>query len=420
MSEQTIERDEAGRFAAATDAAINAPPEHPLEGFSEMPTAPKEEPKESFDSSVDGLRHAAREVQEHRRAAQPPIDRGYRNVATGERTDPKLTLSAERAADELAAKRQEEAAQIEQQAVDALRDRVDEWRSDQDRIDWAEAQPSQKPDAKTVPEQAQPDLAPQVESVEAPADPLQRALQDPAVRQALEPMVQAAEQQRQQYVQATQAALQNAARVELAAALNVFPELQHITNRDQLAGSLATMKQTQPERFNQVTQHLNRLAMVNHQVGQIQQAQVEQAVQQQATRVQNYMKAADTEFDGLIANEPDKELVLKNAVRVLSDTYGVSPEQLQHAWHTNVSMHDPATQRMMFDAIRYRLSQERIAAGKVPAKVPPVVRPGMDGDIRSHQAEVSAELVRAFRENPDARSAARLLQARRRAAANQR
>jgi hypothetical protein len=48
--------------------------------------------------------------------------------------------------------------------------------------------------------------------------------------------------------------------------------------------------------------------------------------------------------------------------------------------------------------------------------LPPVQRPGMDGDFGNHRYDHAAELSRAFAAAPDLKSGAKLLQARRAAA----
>jgi hypothetical protein len=170
-----------------------------------------------------------------------------------------------------------------------------------------------------------------------------------------------------------------------------------------------------PQRYVAFQSHAAKVQQLH---GAWQQAAV-QRQQQQAEQTQHYMKQQDLAFDAAIANEPAevRERVLKAAPDVLTKAYEISREELGQAWQTQPLMRDVRVQRMMYDAVKHHLAAQGI---RPVHTVPKVVRPGVAEGRATSDSITLSEKMRQFREAPTAKSGAAALQARRRAAANQR
>jgi hypothetical protein len=394
-TQTTQPRDEQGQFAAEP-----SPEPHPLEGFKEMPSAPEPEEK-TFSSESHGLREAAQELQQHREAAQPPIERSYINTQSGERVPENQTIKIDRAAKDLAAKRAEETDAIEQAAVARLQQDVDRFRS--------EAAAAEQP---TAPQPA--DLAPQPETSEpAPTngvDPeVAKALQNPKIRQALEQQVAVAEQTRQAYAQAAQQFIQ----AQDVALLSNFPELRG-ANAQTLPAVLHAINSRDPGRAAQIVQHL-QAAQQNIAVAR--QHQAAEAMRQQyaaAKDFEQFARAADNEYEDFANTRPEAKEVREKAIEVLTKEYGVDANTLAHLWNTVPAVRSSAFQRIAHAAIAYSLARNSIH--KAPPNLPPVQRPGHADDFGDHRLDHAQELAKTFRSDPTPRNAAKVLAARRAAA----
>jgi hypothetical protein len=145
------------------------------------------------------------------------------------------------------------------------------------------------------------------------------------------------------------------------------------------------------------------------------QAQAAQQAEQkiQAQRFEQYGRAEDSRFEQAIKNESieTRRAVTENGARILQQHYGVDVRAFAEAVSTNPALRAAETQKMMFDLIKTKLAQEAIPS-KLDRLAPPVPqRPGVSQPPSSSDEVDSA--LRAFRDDPSPKSAARLLIARR-------
>jgi hypothetical protein len=232
-------------------------------------------------------------------------------------------------------------------------------------------------------------------------------LQNPKVRDALQAEVAGAEAARQQYTQAATEAAELAA----SALYSGFPELRGL-NAQQIGGALQVIAAQNPPRY----EHLRAQLAQTH---QLYTASVQaQAAQQQRTAAQFQQFAAqnDAAMERFLKSEPPETVArVKQEIAAIAERdYGVGRDELTALLRSQPVMRTAAFQRMMYDAAKYRLALKS-AAERAPPAAPPVMRPGVarpplaadDADVLDAQA--------AFRSNPNPKTAAAVLVAKREA-----
>jgi hypothetical protein len=387
-------------ISAATDRG-----ERPAEAFQPMPEnnpAPKED---TFSSDAPGLRLAAAELQAHREAREPPKPRDYVKAAgehRGERSDITQTVDLERASQDLADQRRAERDAQEVLAEYWRGKEIDKARAAADAADQGLPPPEMKFEAPPLPE-ATPEPA-------QPKTKIQQALEDPEIRTAIEQQVAQSEQTRQQYV----AALNGAMQVASATAYANFPELVGL-NGQQLQGALQAMRQSNPERFNQVAQHIQRVQTIGAHLQQQQQQQQ----QQQAQQFEHYAKSADNEYEEFAKLRPPGEAkaVKSRVIEFATRELGVDEKTLAELWATNPIIRSPQMQKIFHMATAYHIARESAAKRGVDPNLPKVFTPGVSSDHMTGESVVVANKMRQFAADPTAKNAGAALAARRRAAA---
>ena len=377
---------------------------------------PKPEEK-TYGSDFGSIKEAAKDVDEQRAAAQPePIVRQYQQVRdgqfTGEEVPGNETVDLKRAAEDITRARGFEAEALELQTDATVADAVDTVRSSvQEQLQGQQPQQAQpqQPEYPQQPQQSPEVQAQQQQQQQAPVSDeqmLQDALSRPAVRQALEAQLQTVEAQRQQYAQAAQ----DAANLAHAGLLGQFPELQHATASN-LPAILNVLQANNPQRYAQViqgllqTDHLQKAA-----------ANAKSAEQQIAqARVKTWAAEQDSVMDHFVAQQPKEEssAVSKNLARVVRDYYGINPAELAQAIQANPALRAAPFQRMMYETVRGHLTQEAIQQKRVIPQAPPVQRPGASREAPSYSDEDAASALKAFNRNPNPKTAATYLNAKR-------
>jgi hypothetical protein len=344
------------------------------------PTEPEPAPL-AEDDSLDDMKAVAEQLAERWRSEgrsptgeQPLIDRGYVDVATGERTAPNKVVSEKEFARDLAKVHQDEAEAAQQQHDAELANQIDNARIEfnlnnnpelRAQLEAAQQQQTQPQQPAQQPAQ-QSGIHPDVEA----------ALQNQHVRQAIEAELAQVEQARQQYAAVT---MQN---VQVAAA-NLFasyPELRGLAP-NQFDTALHVIQQRDPARHAEIATHINQVAQI-YQAAQQAQAQ---AAQIQRARFDDYAKQQDKLFDDTAEKEHGKEKVnaAKKAVLEIAESdYGISKEEMAHLWQTQPLMRTAAWQRMVMDATLYRMAKKTATANPVRT-VPPSQRPGAGGMVQS-------------------------------------
>jgi hypothetical protein len=246
------------------------------------------------------------------------------------------------------------------------------------------------------PVEQQPQITQPEAQQQAPADDeVARALQNPKVLAAIQDYVGHANQQAaavaQQYVAATQ---QNAS-AAAAALLHSYPELQGLTDPQQLRTAIQVTAKQNPQRAQAMVNHVEAVRRV---VGEWQQAAgAQQAAYQQAAQQQfnAWGKACDDAFDAWAGEQvsgAELEAIRDEACEMMKEEYGATAEQLGQAWHSNPTMRSLQGQKMIFEAARNRLHRKSIASKLVKGNIPTVQRPGSGNLERptANEAELSA------------------------------
>jgi hypothetical protein len=241
---------------------------------------------------------------------------------------------------------------------------------------------------------------------------VQQALQDPEIRSALEQQAFAAEAARQQYAAAAQQLVQ-ATESQLLAS---FPELKGVTAQT-LGPVLHGIASRDPQRAQQIVAGIQGAAQ-NVQVAR--QHQYAEAVRQQQAQQQQFTAYAaqqDNEFEKFEQTRPAAEVkqVRENIYSVLKDEFGIDADAMQQLYHSNPAFRSAQAQKLIYAAVRQSLAEKAIH--KAPANLPPVQRPGTAGDFAHIDDHGTGRAAAEFRADSNPRTAARLLQARRRAAA---
>lgn len=197
---------------------------------------------------------------------------------------------------------------------------------------------------------------------------VEKALQHPQVRQAIEERVGDAEKARQSYRDGLAAATQLAQ----ASFLGQFPELAAIAPEN-LPGTLELMARQDPAKFSRVK------AMVAT-TEQLFAQQAHEARHQAESARQDFLRFArseDARLETMLKGEPPatQQAVMAEIMASARES-GVEPSELNRLFATEPLMRNAIFQRMMYDAGKYRLMMKARDAA-VAKPVPPVQRPGM-------------------------------------------
>lgn len=375
----------------------------------------KERPEEkTFSAEKEGLEDAAAELIQSRQAREvakvaaeaEPTERGYRwDGGQGKPVEEHYTLEARRAADDLARVRQQE---VEANSpAQELTGAIDEVRA---AYQQQNAPPQPQPDAPTQAQpadavQPQPQVEQQQPQPQDPATEIRQVLeQHPAVRNALAAELAATEQHRAAYAQG----LRQSATVAAASLLANFPELAQVPT-EHLQSAITAIAASNPQRAAAIDAQLGRTQSLFNQYKQAEAAQQ----QIQAQQMQQWAKQEDERFERDVAAKEDPATMQKvkaNLVQIAQEAYGISKEDLAHAWQTQPILRTSAFQSVFLDAAKYRLAQ-RESQSKMDRSVPPVQRPGVSVDGNADTGVERA--IARFNANPGPKTGAALLNARR-------
>jgi hypothetical protein len=234
---------------------------------------------------------------------------------------------------------------------------------------------------------------------------IQRALENPKFRQALETELASVETARNNYAEATT----QAAQVAAAALYAGFPEISGLT-AEQLPVALKIMAQQNPQRHAQITEHLNNTRAL---YGAAQQAHAARQ-QADAVRLQDFTEQQDRVFENSIKSIPAETVkqVKSEFLDVAEKHYGIGRKELAHLYQTEPILRSAAFQRVMFDAARYQIAMRGASEPARPA-VPTFQRPGVSRPASSGDDSAVSDARETFRENPTPKTAAAYLRARR-------
>lgn len=255
------------------------------------------------------------------------------------------------------------------------------------------------PEAKA--EEDEPDKSGSQEAGDEPAkatgdrvtdglDPeIERAIQHPQVRQAIEEKIGEAEKTRQSYLDGLAAATQ----IAQVSFVSQFPELASIAPED-LPGALELMSRQDPQKFARVQAMVATTEQLFAQQAQESQRQAEMTRQS----FHSYAKSEDARFETMLKGEPKAtQHAVTAEIFASAEASGVEPAELIRLFNSEPLMRNAAFQRMMYDAGKYRLAMKAKDAAAA-RQVPPVQRPGIartpaereHADLRTLNARLSS------------------------------
>jgi hypothetical protein len=378
------DRNEAGQFTSAEPLTGQLGVEADS-GYTRMPeTTPAPEP-ESSDLETETANLSIDRVLRNEGA---PVDEelGYMDPS-GEKIDPKETISIDKAASDLSSYHASKldaqiqtassdlAAQVDQLRAAAIRENpalaehygvnAEEVLAKAQAVENATEQTAKAATEETY--TSTPGLDPEVE----------RALKHPQVREAIERELTEANSVRENY----RAAVDQANTFARAAFLETVPELASLPP-EQIEAGLHLLSQQNPARFNAAMATLQRVSQIHNEQQRIQQQDT--AARQQ--QLDSFYHSESAKFDAMIG---DKAKVAEAVPELIAyaEELGIDRQTFAHLAKTEPVMQHSAFQRMMYDAVQYRMSQKQGATWRdkaAPASLPPVNKPGTRSGVRAN------------------------------------
>jgi hypothetical protein len=206
------------------------------------------------------------------------------------------------------------------------------------------------------------------DQIAAKLDPeLEKALQHPQVRQAIEEQVGEVEKVRQNYLSGLAAATQ----IAQVSFISQFPELASVAP-EQLPAALAQMSRQDPARFARVQAMIATTDQLMAQRQHEDRRQADMARQ----NFHRYATSEDARFEAMLKGESKAtQHAVTTEIFSSARASGVEAAELVGLFNSEPLMRNAVFQRMMYDAGKYRLMMKaKDAAATRP--VPPVQRPG--------------------------------------------
>jgi hypothetical protein len=385
-------------MTAETDSALTgAAYELANAGYVPMPDPHEEEDRETIGSGNASLREAAAQRAE---APDDATVRGYTGP-DGKPAAAHEAVTLARASRDYASATAVEKLVAEAETSKVLAERVDALRAealanDPDAAELYGFEPPRTRADETAPghmgagkREGEPSGA-DADLATFSLDPeLEKALQHPQVRHAIDEQLGEAERVRQTYLDGLAAATQ----IAQVSFLSQFPELAGIA-QESLPGALEQLSRQDPAKFERVK------AMITTTEHLFAQQRVENLRQAELNRqnFEGYARSEDARFEAMMKGEPDETRAAVGAeILASAKASGVEPAALSRLFGSEPLMRNAVFQRMMYDAGKYRLMMKaRDVAAARP--LPPVVRPGIarspgerqQADLRTLSAKLSS------------------------------
>ena len=366
-------------------------------GYVPMPDPQEEEDRETIGSGNASLREAAAQRAE---APGEAIVRGYTGP-DGKPAAPNEAVTLARASRDYASATALEKLVAEAETSKALAERVDALRAEAQADDPDAAElygfepprtqadepvPGDKEAGKGGNEPSGVGADPAASSLDSE---LEKALQHPQVRHAIEQQLGEAEKVRQTYLDGLAAATQ----VAQVSFLSQFPELAGIA-QENLPGALEQLSREDPAKFERVRA---MITTTEHLFAQ-QRAENIRQVELNRQSFEGYARSEDARFDAMMKGEPRATRAAVGAeILASAKASGVEPAELSRLFSSEPLMRNAVFQRMMYDAGKYRLMMKAKDAAAARS-LPPVVRPGIarspaereQADLRTLSAKLSS------------------------------
>jgi hypothetical protein len=396
-------RDESGQFTAEPEPKFGLEGVEAEAGYTRMPDPAKEE-----DWSYDGPERDAAEIFAAISEPAPETVEIFYQNPDGSKKDPNLTVTPERAADDLTAYHGDREADMAALLGKEFAAEIDKLRADRIKT-AADAEhfgvPLPKAE-KTAPVDGaetathEPDA---FDGVEGLAEETKQALRQPQVREYLE----STEREHTHVREAYTAGLENARISHLASLAEVVPHLANLPPA-QFERALATLSQVDPPAFERAMNILGRTNQIVQAQHQAHQHQTQLARQ----HFERYSREQDVQFYSAIGKTPD-EVDGRGIVKNL-ESLGLTREQITHHWQNNPLMRSAAGQQVLYEWSEMKAEKARASdwRGKAARSVPPVQRPGTARAAGEVTSENIQSLDRALSKSGSIKDAERLLMAR--------
>jgi hypothetical protein len=336
-----VNRDEQGKFAPeepqryGRDAEIH---DAGLKTLAEHQAEQGEKP--IYEATEHGIEQAARDAKarlddtdQQKRAY---IDVSIANVERPAELPEDVALTVEEAAERTAKRMAATRAGLEAQATLEEAEKI--------AADLGEplfqqpAQPQPRPDAI----QEQPVETPEQQQHRALREAQQKIESDPVLRAALEQNFRAVEEHAQQYVAATQTAVQ----VAVQSTLSEFPELKNIPAH-QLDAAFSIMEGQDPSKAARARAAVATAFSLANEAQRVQTARAQQQEQIARAQFQNWAASQDQAFVSAVpefANPETRTEIQNETIRMLTEDYGISPQELAQHWNSNPMLRNASTQ----------------------------------------------------------------------------
>jgi hypothetical protein len=362
-------------------------------GFRPMPDTTKKDEEEAIGSDSASLREAA---EQRSRPSDETVVRKYTD-GNGQPVAADEAITLDRAVRDYVSVTTADRLLTENTTSKELAARIDAMRAEAlaKDPDAAEFYGFELPPAKT--EKREGDKDGPKEEADSSSDratdgldpEIEKAINHPQVRQAIEQRIGEAEKSRQSYINGLAAATQ----IAQASFLGQFPEFAGISPENWPA-TLDQMSRQDPHRFARVRD------MIANTEQMFEQQRHESRRQAEMTR-QNFLqfaKSEDVRLDTMLKGESKAtQQAVTAEIFGSAKASGVEPAELVRLFNSEPLMRNAAFQQMMYDAAKYRLMMKaKDAAATRP--VPPVQRPGLArtpgererADLRTLNARLSS------------------------------
>ena len=375
-------------------------------GYSAMPDRGREEQQEAIGSDSASLREVAEQ------AAAPPdktVVREYTGT-DGELAAPNEAVTLDRAARDFTEVSVGERSVAGDQSSERLAAHIDALRAEAFANDPSAAEFYGFDRPEPAASQEEGGEAQQTSSSDANAgqslglDPdLEKLMQHPQVRLALEEKVGEVERARRGYVDGLAAAIQLAQ----ASFVSEFPELAGLPP-EQLPTALQRIS-------HQDTSKLARIQAIAAAGEQLSARHRQEQTRHAETARQNFRSYAQSEAARLATmlqgESEDVRQAVAQEIRASAKASGIEPDELHHLFESAPLMRNATFQRMMYDAGKFRLMMKaKDAVATRP--VPPVQRPGMAGSPGDRDRSDLHALNAKLSNSGDLKDAVALYQAR--------
>ena len=373
------EHDSTGQFTSAEPLFGQAGIEAEA-GYTKMPEREREEAPDELS-----VREAAEELDRQHSAPADATIRTYfdGNDFAGEHE----TVTLERAAKDLTEVHAEEAAEREEADLEKVRAEVDKLRG----VD-PEAKDKPAAEEEAVPDGVDPEIA-----------EIERALNNPKVKAAIQQQIGETEQARQEHINGLGAATT----IATSALMSQFPELANVPV-EQYGAVFAQIEQQNPGRARQMLSIAGNLQALSQQHT----AALQRSEQAQQSEFHTYAKAEGKRFDAMIKGEtPAARRSVENSIVEAIKEYGgdTDAREFFELMKSSKFLNSATAQRLMWDAGKYRQMQKAGATAKAAAKsLPPVQRPGSSAARSQGNGPDMAALDRRLSESGSAKDAVAL------------